>query len=86
MNPIDLAAWLSLILEIGFAGTALVDILRRLTAGERVTRQELDAAAERDRQAVARWDAAAVHDRSDVSVPAVIPPITINIPLGKKET
>ena len=63
MDPVTLLTWASVVLEIGKVGTELLDLGRRLQAGEAVTLDELEAAKQRTAEALAGWDAASENDR-----------------------
>ena len=65
MDPVTLLAWASVVLEIGKVSAELLELGRRLQAGEAVTVDELQAAKQRTDQAVAGWDAAASGDREN---------------------
>ena len=65
MDAVTLLTWAQVVLELGTVGKDLLDLGRRIDAGETVTAAELDAAKQATKDAVARWDAAAGADRKD---------------------
>ena len=64
MEPVTLLTWANVVLEIGGVGVELLDLGRRLQAGEKVNIDELQAAKQATRKAVAAWDAGADKARS----------------------
>ncbi len=65
MDPITLIAWAEVIIELGVMGAELLDLGRRVKAGEKVTANELAAARAECEAAVAALEAAGQHDRED---------------------
>ena len=65
MEPATLTAWAGVILELGVMTAELLDLGRRINAGEQVTAEDLAAAKAECQQAAADLDAAGAHDRED---------------------
>jgi len=65
MEPATLTVWAGVVLELGVMTAELLDLGRRINAGEQVSAEELATAKAECRQAAADLDAAGTHDRED---------------------
>ena len=60
-----MVTWANMVLEFGVLGTELLDLGRRINAGEQVTDADLASAKAECQAAVGDLDAAGAHDRED---------------------
>lgn len=84
MDPVTLIALMELFGEYITLGTTLGNLIKRAKAGETVTDDELKAARQEMKDAVAGWDAVAAGGQSPVSeVPKPVDPVVDTPSVGE---
>jgi hypothetical protein len=85
MDPVTILQWAYLILELGSLTTALLDLGRRIRAGETVTWAQLEAAATDSHAAHDELDAALTQG-AQVRIAEAIAKVkvVVDIPIGKQ--
>jgi len=65
MNPTAILAWVQVVTELGTVLARLMEAGRLFASGHEPTAEELAALKSETDAAIARWQAAAIYDRSD---------------------